>query len=126
MKLRTKYNSIRFRLTQSEVASFARDGRVSETIAFGPGEQFQFRYHLVRFNGNEPSASLNDREITVFVPVDIANSWCESEQVGFENSYQIEGEEPLRILIEKDFQCLKPRPEEDESDNFPNPQALDL
>jgi hypothetical protein len=29
----------------------------------------------------------------------------------------------LRITLEKDFACLAPREGEDESDNFPHPQA---
>jgi len=34
-----------------------------------------------------------------------------------------ESENPLRILVEKDFKCLQVRKDEDESDAFPNPKG---
>ena len=36
MKLRIKGNSLRFRVTQSELAKLVELGRVEETIYFGP------------------------------------------------------------------------------------------
>ena len=52
----------------------------------------------------------------MFVPIEIANQWTDSEEISLEGN---DGE--LRLLIEKDFVCLKPRKDEDESDNFPHP-----
>jgi hypothetical protein len=48
--------------------------------------------------------------------------WAESEQVSIRSDKLLDDGEELRILIEKDFQCLAPR-EEDESDMFPHPDA---
>jgi len=42
--------------------------------------------------------------------------------VGLEGS-QPAGGEPLRILIEKDFECLDAAPGESQDDAFPNPRG---
>jgi len=47
--------------------------------------------------------------------------WANSERVGLNHEQKVNGEASLTIVIEKDFQCLEPRPNEDQSDSFPNP-----
>ena len=48
---------------------------------------------------------------------------CATRQVGIEHNQSIGDESALRILVEKDFRCLQPRSDDDESDNFPNQNA---
>jgi hypothetical protein len=66
------------------------------------------------------TADIVDSQITVYVPSAITEKWDIDERVGFD-AHDTSG---LYILVEKDFQCLKPRPHEDESGLFPNPQAI--
>lgn len=113
MKLRIKGNSIRFRLTQSEVQTFAGEGVIQEVIHFN---HQNFLYALEKRSTQQLTASFENGKITVFVPIEIANQWTDSEEISLEGN---DGE--LRLLIEKDFVCLKPRKDEDESDNFPHP-----
>ena len=117
MKLRIRGNSIRLRLTKSEVDSFSTGGRVEETVDFGDGTA-KFGYALEAADTPNVSAEFVGDTIRVLVPKDRACDWVRSEQVGIES-----GEDsPLSILIEKDFACLQVRPGEPDDDAFPNPE----
>jgi hypothetical protein len=54
----------------------------------------------------------------------MAKDWCNTELVSLQ-AEQLVGDsgEMLSILVEKDFSCLMDRKGEDESDNYPNPNA---
>jgi len=111
MKLRMKGNSIRLRLTQSEVVRVAEGGRIEESCKFGAE---RFGWALESAAGTAVSAVLTGAQITVSVPVAMIREWAGGDQVGI---YATSG--PVEIAIEKDFRCLTPRP--DEADAFPNP-----
>jgi hypothetical protein len=115
MKLRLHAGSLRLRLSQSEVARFEETGKVEDSIEFSPGSELLYAIEA----GTSPSvtATFNDRNIRVTVPMRIAKEWIESDQTGIEASSGT-----LRLLIEKDFQCLHREPEPGE-DSFPNPLA---
>ncbi|MCR9141498.1 MAG: hypothetical protein NXI24_04540 [bacterium] len=132
MKLRIKGNSIRLRLTQSEVEIFGREGRVADCVQFGPIRSLT--YVLLRdAQARTPVAEYTGDEVRVLVPEETATQWVDSEQVGFRGEMQLAalptdagagpGDRILRILVEKDFQCLVSRPHEDESDHYVNPLA---
>ncbi len=122
MKLRINGNSIRLRLSQKEVQSFKDAGSFSETIDFGYSA---LTYTLKnRQDIEEVSAVFENDVITIEVPQKIAVEWTETEMVGFNNDKIIEDcSEGLKILVEKDFQCLHKRPGENETDMFPNPMS---
>lgn len=116
MKLRLKGNSIRLRLTQSEVAQLAADGHVEDFVAFDNGNS-RFSYSIRTAAECSVTATFNGGEICVRVPEDSVREWAGSGAVTI-GSDEIA---PLKIQIEKDFACLTARPGEDESDMFPNP-----
>ena len=124
MKLRIKGNSLRLRLSQSEVKRVAEEGRVEETVEFGLIAHQKMRYALQ----SDPLASdiyatFENGAITVCIPEHAAKSWATSNQVGLEREQNVGDGKTLKLLIEKDFQCLTARPDEDESDNYPHPDA---
>ena len=123
MKLRIRGNSIRFRLTKEEVAKFGESGIVQDCIEFGVGEDKKLFYRL---ENSENSAQINavfeNGRITLRIPKSAAEQWTRTEQVGFETKQLLDNENELRILVEKDFACLKPRSGEDNADTFPHPQ----
>ena len=67
------------------------------------------------------SALIQSGEILVRLPESLVQPWFSTDQVEIEHDQSIGSGRTLRILIEKDFQCLQVRPEEDQADNFPHP-----
>jgi hypothetical protein len=113
MKLRIQGNSLRFRLTRSEVATLDEDGVIAETTHFGANP---LTYRLRKDAGGVGvRAELADGVITVSAPAGEVHTWATSDEVGITAR---DGD--LRIAIEKDFRCLTRR-EEDEPDAYPHP-----
>lgn len=115
MKLRIRGNSLRLRLTQSEVAELVRVGGVENRTQLGQdatvGLVFRLQVSSCRL---APGVEFDGGRITVSLPEAQAKSWALENEVG------IYGEEPwgLKLSVEKDFQCLDQRPNENDSDAF--------
>lgn len=114
MKIRIKGNSLRYRLTKSDVAAIIKDGRLEERTEFG---HQTLVYALQTTTDYDLSATYHDNRITLFVPHSMVASLANTDEVGFEN-----GQGQLFLLVEKDFTCLD-SVDEDQSDNYPNPLA---
>ena len=111
MKIRIKGDTIRLRLTQSEVADVADGQTVAETTSLPQ----PFTYAL-ETSGERIGAAFADGRMTVNVPHPIAAHWAGAEEVSLRGR-----EGAVEILVEKDFACLVPRDGEDDPDAFPNP-----
>jgi hypothetical protein len=110
---------LRLRLSQAEIARLQDSGEVGDRVRFGARS---LEYVLVRADVDAPSARFDGDRIEVALPQAVARRWAETEQVSIE-AEQALADGALRLLIEKDFKCLAPRPGEDDSDAFPNPDA---
>ena len=121
MKLRIKGDSLRIRVTQGELESLANEGRVEESIHFGPGRALAYRL-AIDPKASELTAHFDRDVIEVRVPEKSAREWSRTNLVTLENTQSQDGV-ALKIFVEKDFACLQPRAGEDESDHFPNPSA---
>ncbi|MDX1405049.1 MAG: hypothetical protein R3192_10950 [Woeseiaceae bacterium] len=122
MKLRILDNSIRLRLTRSEVESVQKDGLVKGRLPLADGVNFD--YVLESSPATiKTAAHLSNNVLTVRVPESEIVDWTSSEQVAISASQDLSEGVELRILVEKDFACLAPREGEDESDMFPHPLA---
>lgn len=120
MKLRIHKNSIRLRLSQIEVDEIAKGNPIHEMVEVGENKENHFGYSLIPLEHiEEISAEYVLNKLDVTFPKKQAQEWASTEMVSVSNGPDIK----LNILIEKDFQCLHKRPEEDESQNFPNPMA---
>jgi hypothetical protein len=115
MKIRIKGNSIRYRLTITDVATFDRDGYLEETTNFGTQV---FKYALQRSAGTILTAGFNNNCITIYMPLNMAYEWTNTDRIGFEYSGS-----RIHLLIEKDFVCLD-NVTEDQSDNYPHPAGI--
>lgn len=123
MKLRIKGNSIRIRLTKSEVDYFGKEGYLEEKTEFG---DTTFIYALQNKNdGNELSAKFSSNKITLLIPPSMTSDWVNTNRVGYESEMEIGRKRKLYLLLEKDFKCLD-NTVEDQSDNYPNPLASKL
>jgi hypothetical protein len=123
MKLRIKGNSLRLRVSPSEVARLLKHECLEETIHFGPQANAKLTYALQQ----EPTVSMLavqfiENRVTVLISADQANMWGSTEQVGIGEDISLGKLGVLTVLIEKDFACLD-QSEEDNQDRFSNPNA---
>jgi hypothetical protein len=121
LKLRIKGDSIRFRLSKSELTAFGIVNFVKDKIHFADSE---LEYSISTSDSNaEISASFQSNLITVNVPTQLALNWVNTEIVGLQFEQTLSNGNKLFILIEKDFVCLD-NTFDDQSDNFPNPNIV--
>ena len=120
MKIRIRGNSIRFRLTKTEVEIFSEQGVYSEETKFN-GKNFRYSL-LASDKGENLMATFIDDTICFYVPKDFATSWAGNAEVGIRHLQILDDGTELFLLLEKDFVCLD-ETFEDQSDNYPNPRA---
>ncbi|MFB9844572.1 DUF7009 family protein [Mucilaginibacter ginsenosidivorans] len=114
MKIRIKGNSLRYRLTRSDVNAIIKEGRLEERTEFG---HQTLVYALQTTTDYDLSATFHENRITLFVPHIMIDQLANTDEVGFESE-----QGKLFLLVEKDFTCLD-NTAEDQSDNYPNPLA---
>lgn len=115
MKLRLQGNSVRLRLTRSEVERLRETGLVEESVDFGAGEVLAYRLQSSLEQG-PLGAAFGQGIMTVSVSKEAAQAWAGSDEVGL---YAQSG--ALTISVEKDFRCLTRRLDEQERDAYPHP-----
>src|SRR5687767_9353013 len=100
MKLRIRGNTVRVRLTRTEVSRLSEGSRVEQATVFSPTAQL--------LSSVEPSAStgraivtFDGARVAVILPSDRVNRWAESDEVSIEETQPVGGQQLLRILIEK-------------------------
>jgi hypothetical protein len=108
MKLRIQGNSLRLRLTRNEVATVRDSGRIESRIEFSAGQALIYRLESSS-RAKFVTAAFNSQAIHVTVPAQVMREWAESDQVSIEAPSQT----GPYLLIEKDFQCLHGRGEQD-------------
>ncbi len=119
MKIRIKGNSVRFRLTKTEVNSLCERGIAREKTAFN---ESNFIYAVkVSDKYDNLHASFLNLGIILFLPKEILSDWHLNRKVGFYHTQTIEDGQKLELILEKDFVCMD-KTVEDQSDNYPNPK----
>ncbi len=121
MKLRILGNSVRMRVTQTELTQIAAGEPVREAVDFGGGRLFKYR---LKSDGGarQPKADYAENTLTITLPATQVSEWANSDMVSIRAEQAVDGGSELKILVEKDFACLQPREGEDESDMFPHPE----
>lgn len=112
MKIRIKGNTLRYRLTKSEVEQLWSAGFLEERIEF-LGKSLV--YAIETANDGELSANFIGNKIFVNMPRAMIEDLNHTDTVGFSDASG-----SVSVLIEKDFVCLD-KTDEDQSDNYPNP-----
>ncbi len=97
-------------------------GVVTSRTGFPGGRQFSYSLESSPASVNL-AAIYSDNEIRIRLPETQVLAWAATEQVSIEGEQTLDDGEKLSILVEKDFACLAPRPGEDESDMYANPDA---
>lgn len=121
MKLRIRDNSIRLRLSQTEVGTIRSDGIVGGKIVFAAGSSL---IYCVESSPAcvDPVAQFANSELLVRLPESTVVDWADSDEISIAARQLLDDGSHLDILVEKDFACLTPREGEDESDLFPHPE----
>jgi hypothetical protein len=82
MKSRIKGNSLRLRVSRSEVARLLKGERVEETINFARQAGARLTYALEQEPSvMAPTVRYTAAEVTVLIPADQATTWCLTDQV---------------------------------------------
>ena len=120
MKIRICDDSIRLRLDRAEVDHIAMDQSVRCVTHFPQGNEFAY---CLSVGGDATAAEFADGCIKVTLAAASARHWATTEtEVSIIVDCPLE-EGFLKLLIEKDFECLDPREGEDQSNRFKNPKA---
>jgi hypothetical protein len=123
MKLRIKGNSLRLRVSRSELDRFQAGERIEETIHFTAAPEATLTYALESALRPSPvSVRYGSREVTVILSQDRARIWEAQNEVGVYTTLDMGPAGSLEVAVEKDFACLD-RSEDDNSDTFANPLA---
>jgi hypothetical protein len=123
MKLRIKGNSLRLRVSRSELARFQAGGRIEETIHFTAAPEATLTYALESALKSPPlTVRYGSGEVTVVLSKDRARIWGDQTEVGVYTTLEMGPAGSLEVVVEKDFACLD-RSDEDNSDTFANPLA---
>ena len=118
MKLRIKGNSLRLRLSKTDVEKLVVAKYLEERTPFGNNT---FVYALqITDAGDELSADFDGSKITVFIPEIFIKDWAVNDVVGFNATMPVSDTESLYILIEKDFKCID-ETTGDQQDSYENP-----
>ena len=121
MKIRIRGNSVRLRLSMSEVESFGKEAFLEDKTEFVNGVLiYSLRSHA---DIMELSADYKNNSLTVFMPLAMQKEWVSTDIVGFNNNMDIGNGKHLFLLVEKDWVCID-NAIEDQSDNFPNPNSV--
>jgi hypothetical protein len=119
LKLRILGNSIRLRISKRELAELAASGDVADAIEFMPGVSLTYR--LRAGTAGAIAAAFQGREIVITVAAGDVSELAGTERVSIRGEQALAHGDSLQILVEKDFECLVPRPGEDPRDLFDNP-----
>ncbi|MEL7296282.1 MAG: hypothetical protein AAGJ86_01405 [Pseudomonadota bacterium] len=121
MKARLLGDSLRLRLSQSEVVEVAEGGSVANRTRFPGGSSLQFvlRQHAAP----QWQARISDNAVLIDAPAPTVMQWAKGDDVSIDASLSIAADATLTILVEKDFACLTSRPGDE--DCFPHPASAD-
>ena len=123
MKLRIKGHSLRLRVSRSELDRLMAGNNIEETIRFAPDPEAFLTYSMGSATGiSTTTVRYCQHKIAVVLAEHELRIWSETSQVGIYTSVDIGSDEPLELIVEKDFACLTGSDEENE-DTFANPHA---
>ena len=120
MKIRIKGNTVRIRLSKTEVEKFGNEGYLEEHTVFGNGS---FIYALRSGSVAEMTADIEGSKITMTIPDTMRTEWTSTEKVGYGHTISTKNGSSLYLLLEKDFKCTDPSVNEDQSDNYEHPNS---
>ena len=124
MKLRILRQSIRIRVTQAEVTELGHGRPVSAELITEPDILPTIAYRI------EPSDHVARLELIatpgnliVKLSKALAQDLARTDLVTVEETISTSPGHSVSVCVEKDFQCLKPRLDDQDEGTFPHPEA---
>jgi hypothetical protein len=114
VKIRIKGNSIRFRLTQTEMGQLAAGLALRDAVEFSPSARLVWLLEPASVAAIE--SSFDDATVSVRLPQSDVAAWSSSDNEGMYGTCGT-----LQIAVEKDFACQHRTGSPEESDAFPRP-----
>jgi Family of unknown function (DUF7009) len=122
MKLRLLDDSIRLRLSRDEVIAAHEHGIVEGQTRFPDGSVFTFALEALKNSSNASASYASDR-LVVKLPALTISAWARDDTaVSLHDELTLPLGGQLKLLVEKDFRCVSPRGDEDQSNLFQNPE----
>tara|TARA_R110002051_G_scaffold153510_4_gene225913 strand:- start:33206 stop:33571 length:366 start_codon:yes stop_codon:yes gene_type:complete len=119
MKIRIKGDSIRFRLTQTEVKTLSQNGEIFDSTNFGT---VKFYYGVILSKNIENlKVSFENNTVILEMPELNGKDWFTNDIITYDHTVSTTDDNNIYLLLEKDFTCLD-NTIEDQSDNYPNPK----
>ncbi len=118
MKIRIKGNTVRYRLTRSEVDALQAHGHLEEYTQFISNTM---TYAIEKADTPHLTADLTQNKITLSIPAQVLQEWATTEKVGMDHHMPLPDGGSLYLLLEKDFKCIDGDMTDDQSDYFENP-----
>ena len=100
MKLRIRGNSVRLRVTKTELAKIADKGKVEDVVRFSSDQSLRYAIE-VRPTG-AVTATFTGAALLVTLPKPRLDLWLRPDEVSVEGSQPIGGGKVLQIVLEKD------------------------
>jgi hypothetical protein len=123
MKLRLLDDSIRLRLSRSEVVAAHEQGVVEGQTRFPDGSVFRFALEALPSTSGARACYVGDRMV-VQLPAAEISAWASDDTaVSLRGELSLPVGGPLKLLVEKDFRCKSPRDDEEQSGLFTNPEG---
>jgi len=121
MKLRLLDDSIRLRLSQSEVLAAREQGLVESQTRFADGSVFTYALEAAE-SAAAPSATYTRDRMVVRLSARAIEDWANDDAaVSLRGEVRLADDRQLKLLVEKDFKCVAPRDDdEDQSDLYQN------
>jgi len=120
MKIRITDDSIRLRITPSELERLLSDKEVKTTIGWmEEAKVISITFVVKPSNDTYVNYVKNTNTYIINWISGELQSWGSSIEVGLYQDFNISAGQNLSLAIEKDFEC-KGRKDEDKSDRFPN------
>ena len=104
MKLRIRGNSLRLRVSKTELAKIAETGKAEDTVRFS--SEHGLRYGIEVRPTGAVTATFAQAAILVTLPKARLDLWLRPGEVSVEGSQPIGGGKVLQILLEKDEASL--------------------
>ncbi len=119
MKLRIRENTLRIRITQTELENLGKGTLVESAIHFPNGTLLS--YGLQATENESTTIQFVENNIQISLGSLDVETMLDDKIVGIQSMHALESG-TLDLLIEKDFNCLHKRGIED-ADTFPNPNS---